>query len=180
MTGAPRRPTLELWSNQNSLTLIEEWHIFSLSLAMIILLTDQISKEWVLTQLTASPQILKVTPFFNVVLTGNRGISFGIFNNDTPYTAHIFAALSGIVVVGLLVWLQYVCIVRVRLALGAIIGGAIGNALDRLRHDSVVDFLDFHLGGLHWPAFNVADLAITIGAVVLTRDAFCHHSSEGR
>lgn len=152
--------------------------VFALMLAGSVLILDQVSKWWVLTRLMVPPRAIEITSFFNVVLTWNRGISFGLFNNDSPYNSYILTVLSGVVTVALLVWLLRIRIVRVQLALSAVIGGAVGNTLDRLHHDGVVDFLDFHMSGLHWPAFNVADTAITIGAMVLVADALLSSSDS--
>ncbi|KAF0145650.1 MAG: signal peptidase II [Rhodospirillaceae bacterium] len=153
---------------------------FALLVAGAVLVLDQASKEWILTRFMMPPQTVEVSAFFNVVLVWNRGVSFGFFNNDSPYNSYVLAALSGSVAMGLLLWLWHVPVLRIRLAMGAIVGGAVGNILDRLRYDGVIDFLDFHLGGMHWPAFNIADSAITIGAMVVVADALFHRSDSHR
>ena len=141
------------------------------AVAALVLALDQASKEWILTHVMMPPRVIEITSFFNVVLVWNRGVSFGLFNNDSPYNSYVLAAVSAIVVVFLAFWVWRTPVYTIRLVLGAIMGGAIGNAIDRLRHDGVVDFLDFHWGGWHWPAFNCADSAIVVGAAVLMADS---------
>ena len=117
------------------------------------------------------PKVLAVTTFFNVVLTWNRGISFGLFNNESNLGVWIFSILALIIVGILLSWLWKIDSKTIAVSLGFIIGGALGIVTDRILHLAVVDFLDFHLGGVHWPAFNVADSFITIGAMTLIIDS---------
>lgn len=110
---------------------------------------------------------IKVTSFANLVLVWNPGISFGMFSNaeNTPI---IFSAVSMIIVLVLLIWLFKKPAGIISLSIGFIIGGAIGNVIDRLKYGAVVDFLDVHYAGYHWPAFNVADAAVFVGAVTIT------------
>jgi signal peptidase II len=103
-------------------------------------------------------------------LTYNRGISFGLFNGGTGLNALVFS-LAATAIIGMLVfWLSRVTSPFLAVAIGLIIGGAIGNVIDRIRLGAVVDFLDFHLGSLHWPAFNIADSAICIGVAAMLLD----------
>ncbi len=140
-----------------------------LILAAVILAADQISKIIMVDTVMAVPRVIEVTPFFNLVMAWNYGVSFGMFN--TPGTqAWALIALSLVVAAALLVWMAREPSRVARLALAAIIGGAIGNVVDRLRWGAVADFLDFHAFGYHWPAFNVADAGIVIGAAVLVLD----------
>ena len=111
-----------------------------------------------------------LTPFFNLVLTGNRGMSFGLFNTNAAMNTAVFTVLAVAIVIALLVWLRRAHNPLIRVALGMIIGGAVGNVLDRLIRGAVVDFLDFHLGTWHWYAFNVADAAICLGVAALLLD----------
>lgn len=145
--------------------------VAALTLIGSVLLLDQVTKWWLLQQVMQPPRVIEVTPFFNLVLVWNRGVSFGLFNTGSPYNSPVLAVLSLAVAGALGVWLWRETRVTLRLALGSIIGGAIGNTIDRLLHDGVVDFLDVHVFGLHWPAFNVADAAITVGAMLLIWDA---------
>jgi len=146
-----------------------------LLLAIIILIADQASKFWLLSFFAGAARgerVWPVTGFFNLVLTWNRGISFGVFNDANGYDALVFAVVAAIIVAGLLWWLTRVTDGWIAAAIGLIIGGAVGNAFDRVYRGAVVDFLDFHLQEWHWFAFNVADAAISIGVVLLILDMF--------
>lgn len=141
-----------------------------LFVAALVLLFDQLSKWWVVGHLMQPPKPIPLTPFFNLVMVWNRGVSFGLFNS--PATGQWF--LIGVAValtVVLLVWLRRADGARVALALGLVIGGAVGNIIDRLRYGAVADFLDFYWGSWHWPAFNIADSAIVVGACILILDS---------
>ena len=138
---------------------------FGLAIASLVIVVDQVSKIIVLSALGPF-QGVSVTPFFNLVVVLNTGISFGLFASEGELARYLLVALALIVSIILMRWLasstnRFVCA-----ALGMIIGGAFGNVIDRLVHKAVVDFLDFHLYGWHWPAFNVADSAITIGVAL--------------
>ena len=132
---------------------------------------DQFSKWWILVVVMDPPKVIQVAPFFNLVLTWNRGVSFGLFNNENSYGAWIFSILAIIIVIILLFWLKKAETKLISVSLGLIIGGAVGNVIDRVNHLAVVDFLDFYLGNNHWPAFNAADSFITVGASILIIDS---------
>jgi len=142
-----------------------------LGVALIVFGLDQATKWWILGFVMQPPQTLPVTSFFNLVLGWNRGVSFGMFNHNSAINAWLFTGLALVIVAVLLLWLRKADRRLIGFAIGLIIGGALGNALDRLRFGAVADFLDFHVGGYHWPAFNVADSGITIGAALLLADA---------
>ena len=109
-----------------------------------------------------------LTPFFNIVMVWNKGVSFGLFNGDTGMIdTQILIGLALVISAGFLVWLWRSNSWLQGIALALVIGGAIGNVIDRARFGAVADFLDFHIAGLHWPAFNVADSAIVIGIGLL-------------
>lgn len=129
---------------------------------------DQLSKWWIIRVMENKTEI-PVTGFFNLVLGLNTGISFGIFNEASPWLL-IGAAL--VIVLMLLVWASRERQPITAVSLGLIIGGALGNMLDRLRHSGVTDFLDFHFEGIHWPAFNLADTAIVLGILLMLFDTF--------
>ena len=150
-----------------------------LALAILVLALDQVSKGWVLSSLMQPPRVIEVTSFFNFVLVWNRGISFGLLGSGSMTQAWILAAFGTIVAGGLLVWLHRAALPRLpSLGVGLIVGGALGNVVDRLRFGAVVDFLDLHAGGWHWPAFNVADSAITVGVAALVLDAVLRDGRE--
>ncbi len=142
--------------------------------AVLVAVVDQLTKYWVLGFFAArgGVPVVEVTSFFNLVLTGNRGVSFGLFNNDSGMNIAIFTVVAAAIVVGLLVWLRRAESALLRIAIGMVIGGAIGNVADRLMpsRGAVVDFLDFHLGDWHWFAFNIADSAICLGVAALLID----------
>lgn len=146
-----------------------------LAVAAVVAIADQLSKAWVLRLFTEQQQSVErmqpVTGFFNLVLTWNRGMSFGLFNNDATLNAAIFTVIAAVIVGGLLVWLRRAEEPLIGIAIGLVIGGAIGNVVDRLARGAVVDFLDFHLGDWHWFAFNLADAAICIGVGLMVIDS---------
>ena len=111
-----------------------------------------------------------VAPFFNIVLIHNRGMSFGLFNSGGGLNALLFSLVAAAIVAVLIYWLSRVESWLLAVAIGLVIGGAIGNVIDRLRFGGVVDFLDFHVGSWHWPAFNIADSAICVGVAVMLLD----------
>ena len=151
-----------------------------LTLALGILIADQFSKLWVLqyfgADTTSDPTAIyssvKVNEIFDFVLTWNRGVSFGLFNQDSPYNAWIFSTLALTIVGILLFWLKKSESLWTKVPIGLIIGGALGNVIDRLRLGAVVDFLSFHIDRYYWPAFNIADSAISIGAVIMIAEAW--------
>ena len=142
-----------------------------LALGGAIVIADQISKLLVASQVLGERSHVEITPFLGLVTVWNRGVSFGLFNRDWPGTPWVLSALAVVVVVFLLVWLARSQRRLTALALGAIIGGAMANVVDRARFGAVYDFVDFHLGEWHWPAFNLADSAITLGVAALLIDA---------
>ena len=151
--------------------------ISSLLLACDVLLLDQLSKWLVLDVMNPDRRLIEILPWFNLALVWNRGISFGMFaSHNQPV---LLVVLSLAIVWILLRWLCKNVSWLVSLALGLIIGGAIGNVVDRLRFGAVVDFFDAHIGAYHWPAFNIADSAIFIGIVLLCLNGmFTGHSGD--
>ena len=145
--------------------------LFGLVIAILVVVADQASKIVVLNALGPF-QSVSVSPFFNLVLVLNTGISFGLFaGGDTIgrwFLIAVALSISGL----LMRWLANSTDRLVCVGLGMIIGGAFGNVIDRLVYKAVVDFLDFHLYGWHWPAVNIADSAITIGVVLFVLASF--------
>lgn len=142
-----------------------------LGLALVVFGLDQLSKWWIVEQVMQTPRAVEVTPFFNLVMGWNRGVSFGLFNQESPYNVWVLTAVALIIVIALLFWLRKAEKALVVVAIGMIVGGALGNVIDRIRFGAVADFLDFHAFGYHWPAFNIADSGITVGAGLLVFDA---------
>ena len=142
-----------------------------LGLAFATIALDQLTKWWIVNFVMNPPNVIEVTPFFNLVLGLNRGVSFGMFSSDSNLSRWLLTALALAIVCALAVWLWRAEKPWLAVALGLIIGGAIGNVIDRAMVGAVVDFLDFHVADYHWPTFNVADMGITCGAAVLIWDS---------
>jgi len=143
-----------------------------LALAALVLILDQISKAWILDSFRHMER-QSVTSFFNLVLVFNPGASFSFLADAGGWQKWFFVGLALLISVWLLSLLRKHAQERLLpAALSLILGGAIGNVIDRLRFDAVVDFLDFHLAGYHWPAFNVADSAITVGVALMLLHQF--------
>jgi signal peptidase II len=138
-----------------------------LAIAAAIAAADQISKWIILLWVMNPPRVIEVTGFFNLVLVFNRGVSFGMFQNDSHWGPILLGALTVAIIVFLFFWLRSAETRMTALAVGMVMGGAVGNLIDRGFHHAVVDFLDFHAFGRHWPAFNVADSAISIGVALI-------------
>lgn len=136
-------------------------------IAVSVLVLDQVTKWWILYEVMQPPRAIEVTSYFNVVLAWNRGVSFGMFSSANEYGPYLLTGLALAIVLALGIWLYKAETRITALALGLIIGGALGNVIDRVQFGAVVDFLDFHVMGYHWPAFNVADSGICIGATML-------------
>ena len=147
------------------------WKLGALMAGLIIVL-DQASKWWIVTSVMAPPREVAVTPFFNLVMVWNRGVTFGLFGNAPDAARWILVALSLVIVAVLTIWMIRANRAWVGAALGGVIGGAIGNVIDRFHYGAVADFLDIHVAGWHWPAFNIADSAIVVGVGLLLLDAF--------
>jgi signal peptidase II len=146
--------------------------ILALAVTAATLLLDQVSKEWLLGLMQANPRGLTIAPFFDLVMVWNRGISFGLFNEAGPDGQRWALIVLALVIIGVLVaWLWRATQPLLAVAIGLVIGGAIGNVIDRLRWGAVADFFSLHVGGFYWPAFNVADSAIVVGVGLLLLDS---------
>jgi signal peptidase II len=149
------------------------WRWFLAAAAVIV--ADQATKALVLGRFALGER-LELASFLNLVLVYNKGAAFSFLSDaagwQTPLLVLFALAAAGIVTV-LIVKKPQEKLLCAGLAL--ILGGALGNLIDRLRFGQVVDFIDFHVRGYHWPAFNVADSAITIGAALLILEGFLHH-----
>jgi signal peptidase II len=137
-------------------------------LAVFIIAIDQLSKSWV-TQIFAYGETLELLPVLNVTLVHNMGAAFSFLSDAGGWQRWFFAAISLVVSAVLVVWLPRLSGSQRLLAtaIALILGGALGNLCDRILLGYVVDFVDVHYQQHHWPAFNVADAAITLGAVLL-------------
>jgi signal peptidase II len=142
-----------------------------LGIAFIVILLDQLSKITI-TKLFTLGEDKVITSFFNLTLAYNRGAAFSFLSNETGWQRYFFTAIGIAAVVFIVYLLRRHAGQRMFCwALALIMGGAIGNVIDRLMYGHVIDFLDFHLAGWgHFPAFNIADSAITIGAILFIFD----------
>ncbi len=150
------------------------------ALAAAIVAADQLSKWLILEHLAGRPPRLELAPFFNLVLVFNKGAAFSFLSQAEGWQTPLlvaFALVAAVVVTVLILKAPEKNLLCIGLA--GILGGALGNAIDRLRFGQVVDFLDFHALGWHWPAFNVADSAITLGAAVLILEGLLHEGRGG-
>ena len=145
--------------------------------ALVTLVADQASKAWLLYVFDIARRgTVRVTPFFDLVLAWNKGISFGWLQNDSATVQIALMVLKALAVIGLAVWMSRSRTMLATLALGLIIGGAIGNAIDRAAYGAVLDFALFHVqiagNTFNWYVFNLADVAIVAGVVALLYDSF--------
>ncbi len=149
----------------------------SLILALVVLVLDLVSKRWAESLLIQGQQI-PLTDFFNLVLTYNAGAAFSFLSDASGWQRWFFSGIAAAASV-LIVYLlrKHVAEKLFCWALSLVLGGALGNLWDRISLGHVVDFLDFHLSGYHWPAFNVADSAIFVGAMLLIVESFRHKES---
>jgi signal peptidase II len=148
--------------------------------AALVVAADQGTKALVLARFAAGER-LALTPFFNLVLVFNKGAAFSFLSQAAGWQKPLLVAFA--LGAALLVSVFILRRPAERLlcsGLALILGGALGNVIDRLRFGEVVDFLDLHARGWHWPAFNVADSAITVGAALLILEGFVHRERRAR
>lgn len=139
-----------------------------------VVLADRAAK-WVILQWLRPGETVEVTGFFNLVLVYNRGAAFSFLADAPGWQTPFFVAVA-LIASGIVSWMLWRHAQRTLLCAGLalILGGALGNLWDRLAWGAVADFLDFHAFGWHWPAFNVADSAITVGAALVIVEGFLH------
>jgi len=146
---------------------------FALLFALGMFLLDRLSKWWFLDVYElANKGSVNVLPILDFVMTWNRGVSFSMFSASSDFGRWMLVALTSAIVVGLFVWLKSVQTKTLALAIGLVIGGAIGNIYDRVVFGAVADFFHFYVGNRSFFVFNVADCGISMGAAVLVWDAF--------
>lgn len=141
--------------------------LLGLGIALAAIILDQLSKYYILYEFLGANAYMPFGNYFNVVRAWNTGVSFSMLNNYGNIGAWLLSALAVVIVLMLFHWLKHESDRLTQAALGLIMGGALGNVIDRLRFGAVFDFLDFHIGDAHWPAFNLADSFICIGAAVI-------------
>lgn len=144
---------------------ISKKQIYMLLIIAVVIVLDQVSKTYIFANIGLHKSHY-ATSFLNIVHALNKGISFGMFNSK-PLHPHFFTALNICIVFMLFFWAMRGKEHNIEIYIALIIGGAIGNIIDRFYHGAVIDFIDFHIYGHHYPAFNVADSAICIGAFLI-------------
>lgn len=149
-------------------------------MAVLAILADQLVKNWLLLGPLKEPQVFEITSFFNVVYAWNKGVSFSMIWISAQYGPWILSGVAVAISLGLAVWLTRISHRLTAIGIGLVIGGALGNVIDRLRFGAVFDFLDFYVGSYHWPAFNVADSCISVGVVLLLWDGLFHGPERGK
>ncbi|MBQ4875485.1 MAG: signal peptidase II [Rickettsiaceae bacterium H1] len=143
----------------------KKYLVIYLIIILLIMVIDQWTKN-IAKSLVNNNNVFKINEFFNLVSIGNSGVSFGLLNNF-PYSNLLFFIINTVIITILFIILLRSKVVTVNVGLALIIGGAIGNLTDRLNFNSVYDFIDLHIGGLHWPAFNFADFMVCFGVIFL-------------
>lgn len=151
-----------------------------LPIAALVVVLDQLTKWFARDELWEPQRAVEVTSFFNLVPVENRGISFGLLESDSGFGPWLIAGLALVIAVALVVWLARTRRRLPAVAIGLIVGGALGNVIDRARLGWVIDFIDLHAGSHHWPAFNLADAGITVGVAILLIDALFRPSRPAR
>ncbi len=141
--------------------------------ALAIALAVDFATKWLIVNVVmVPPRTIEIVPFFNLTLGFNTGVSFGMLRDLFGEQPLLLAGITVVIAAGFFVWAVRAAKRVETVALGLIAGGAVGNVVDRVRHGGVTDFLDFHVGDWHWPAFNTADVMITIGVVLLITGSF--------
>lgn len=142
-------------------------------LSLAIIIADQISKTVMVNWLDLY-ETVPVLPFFNLTMAHNTGAAFSFLAGAGGWQRWFFVVLAAVISVVLIIWMRRLAQTAKleAISLALIIGGAIGNVIDRLIYGYVIDFLDVYAGSYHWPAFNIADSAICVGAVLLIIDSF--------
>lgn len=142
-----------------------------LGIAAAVVVLDRLTKWAALARVEGGEPVLALAPFFNLVLVENPGITFGLLASQSSWVAWVLVAVAAAIAAALVAWLGRVERAWLAAAIGLVLGGAVGNVIDRVRYGAVVDFLDFHLAGYHWPAFNLADSAIVVGVGFMILDS---------
>lgn len=147
-------------------------NLYWLVLSGFIVWADQYTKKWIVSSMPLY-EVYPITEYFNLTHLHNRGAAFSFLGNAGGWQQGFFIAVALTVIFILLYWMfKHQLNTRTLAGFSLLLGGAVGNLADRLQYGYVIDFLDFYVGEWHWPAFNVADTAICIGAFLLILDAF--------
>lgn len=141
-------------------------------IALITILLDYLSKSWILNHFTEFTDKIIVTSFFQMDLVWNRGVSFGFLAFNPDESQYILAGIAGLITLLVIIWLFKANKAWQSIALGLVIGGGIGNIIDRFQYGAVLDFIDIFWKEYHWPSFNLADSAISVGVCMILIDLF--------
>lgn len=178
----------------------------ALFLVLIVVVADQFTKWWIMERLfrsdgTSTLPLLEwltsvkgsdynpteryytpvaLTTFLNIIMVWNKGISFGMFQNDSDLGVYMLISLALAISIVFIAWLALTNSRATAYGLALIVGGALGNVIDRFRMGAVADFLDFHYGNWHFPAFNLADSCITIGAALILLSSFLNRQKDDK
>lgn len=145
----------------------------AMALLVATVIADQVSKELLMRFVLKEGAIVQVIDgLFRLVSVWNPGVSFGFLGGERALPPWILSAVAVVVCIGLMMWLRRVDRPLTGTGIGLVMGGAIGNVIDRARWGAVFDFADFYVGRWHWPAFNVADSAIVVGVGLMLIDSF--------
>ncbi len=143
-----------------------------LSVTAVVIIIDQLTK-WLMSSWLSLYETVSIMPFFNLTMAHNTGAAFSFLAHADGWQRWFFVGLATIISVVLIIWLRKVTNKTLEaLSISLILGGALGNVIDRVNLGYVIDFLDVYYGNYHWPAFNVADSAIVVGACLLIIDSF--------
>lgn len=153
-----------------------------LSIAALTAIADQAHKWWMLAVYDIEAKgVVAVAPFLDLVMVWNRGVSYGMFQQGNPLGQYLLAAFAAAAVIGLTLWLARMTSAIAAAGAGLVMGGAVGNGIDRLVHGAVADFFSFHAWGFYWYVFNIADAAIVAGVAGLLYDSiFSSHKKVSK
>jgi len=157
--------------------------IIPVGIGVAVVIIDQVTKLWIMARFALHEQLTVIPNFFNLVYVTNTGAAFGFLAGDKTWLRQVFFVAVALIALVVIVFAYGHLKKQSRFfvyALGLIGGGATGNLIDRLRFGSVVDFLDFYIGSYHWPAFNAADSAITVGVGLFLLGTLRQHLNEKR
>ena len=150
---------------------------FAILLIALVIVGDQFTKWLIMTEVMQPPRVIPILPFLNIVMAWNTGVSFSMLADSGPM---LLAGLAILVSLGLLFMLTREPYRLPAYGYSLVIGGALGNVIDRFRYGAVFDFIDFYVGDWHFPAFNMADSAITIGVALLLFDGLFQGRDRGK
>ena len=156
--------------------------LIPVGIAATVVIVDQLTKLWIMTNFALHEQLHIIPGFFDLVYVTNTGAAFGFLAGSKTWLRQAFFVTVSIAALVVMVFAYGHLRKQARIfvyALGLIAGGAVGNFIDRLRFGAVVDFLDFYLGSYHWPAFNAADSAITVGVALFLLGTLLQHMKQG-